>query len=153
MIIRKAAVPVITSDGRVVDKGPFESLRRSDAGGITQYGVYVETLQPGSRSSERHWHEKEDELLFVIAGEVTVLENDGAHVLHAGDCACWPAGVPIAHTVANRSAAPCTYLIMGTRLTHDVCHYPDVNKTLYTEGETWRLVASDGSVLKSGRIE
>lgn len=153
MIVRKATVPSITSDGRGPDSGAFESLRYSDAGGITQYGVYVETLQPGSRSSERHWHEKEDELLFVIAGEVTVIENDGAHVLRTGDAACWPAGVPNAHTVLNRSQAPCTYLIMGTRLTHDVCHYPDVNKTLYTEGETWRLVAGDGSVLKSGRIE
>lgn len=153
MIIRKAAVPSITSDGRSKDHGPFESLRYSDAGGITQYGVYVETLPPGSRSSERHWHEREDELLLVLAGEVTVIEDDGPHQLHTGDAACWPAGVANAHTVVNRSDAPCTYVIMGTRLTHDVCHYPDVNKTLYTEGETWRLVAGDGSVLKSGRIE
>ena len=152
MIIRRATVPSLTSDGRGKDNGPFESLRYSDAGGITQYGVYVETLQPGSRSSERHWHEREDEMLYVINGEVTVIENDGPHVLVAGDAACWAAGVANAHTVANRSSSPCTYLIMGTRLTHDVSHYPDVSKTLYTEGETWRLVAGDGTVLKSGRV-
>jgi uncharacterized cupin superfamily protein len=151
MIVRRSAAKVVTQDGRSPEHGPFESLRVSDAGGLTQYGAYVETLHPGSRSSERHWHEKEDELLYVLAGEVTVLENDGAHVLREGDAACWPAGVPDAHTVENRSSTPCTYLIVGTRLQHDVCHYPDVGRTLHTEGETWRLVATDGTVLKSGR--
>ena len=150
MIIRKANVDVVTKDGRAPEHGPFESLRYSDAGGITQYGVYLETLQPGSRSSNRHWHEKEDEMLFVIAGEVTVVENDGAHTLHAGDAACWPAGVDNAHFVTNKSSSPCTYLIMGTRVTHDVCHYPDIGRTLYTEGATWRLVERAGTVVKSG---
>jgi uncharacterized cupin superfamily protein len=151
MIVRGSQVPAVTKDGRAPEHGAFESLRYSDAGGLTQFGAYVETLQPGSQSSTRHWHEKEDEFLFVIAGEVTVIENDGAHTLAVGDAAGWPAGVANAHTVVNRSASPCSYLIMGTRLTHDVCHYPDVGRTLFTEGETWRLVASDGSVIKSGR--
>jgi uncharacterized cupin superfamily protein len=151
MIIRKAKVPAINADGRAPSHGPFDSLRYSDAGGLTQFGAYVETLQPGSRSSERHWHEKEDEFLYVIEGEVTVLEEDGAHVLHAGDAACWPAGTANAHTVMNRSATTCTYLIVGTRPSHDVCHYPDVGRVLYTEGATWRLVATDGTLIKSGR--
>jgi uncharacterized cupin superfamily protein len=127
-------------------------MRYSEAGGLTQFGAHVETLQPGARSSERHWHEKEDEFLYVLAGEVTIVENDGSHLLHAGDAACWPAGVPNAHTVVNRSSEPCTYLIMGTRPAHDVCHYPDAGRTLYTEGETWRLVAVDGTVIKSGLV-
>ncbi len=152
MIVRRTQVPVVTSDGRGPAHGPFESLRYSEAGGLTQFGAYVETLSPGSQSSNRHWHEKEDELLYVLAGEVTVLENDGPHVLQPGDAACWPAGTPNAHTVVNRSAAPCSYVILGTRLAHDVCHYPDHGRTLYTEGETWRLVATDGTVIKSGRV-
>ncbi len=151
MIIRKPQVAVATSDGRAPEHGPFESLRYSDAGGVSQFGVYVETLPPASRSSTRHWHEKEDEFLYLISGEATVIENDGPHTLYAGDAACWPAGVANAHTVENRSDLSCTYLIMGTRLTHDVCHYPDAQRTLFTEGETWRLVADDGTVLKAGR--
>src|SRR5437879_3143020 len=87
---------------RAAEFGAFESLRYSDAGGLTQFGAYVETLQPGSRSSDRHWHEKEDEFLFMISGEATVIEEDGAKVLHPGDAACWPAGVSNAHQVANR---------------------------------------------------
>jgi uncharacterized cupin superfamily protein len=131
----------------------MRSRRVSDEGGLTQYGAYVVTLAPGARTSERHWHEREDELVLVLAGEVTVLENDGAHVLGPGDAACWPAGVDNAHSVLNRSDAPCTFLIVGTRPSHDVCHYPDVRRVLFTEGETWRLVDEDGTLLKSGRVK
>jgi uncharacterized cupin superfamily protein len=138
---------------RAAEFGAFESLRYSDAGGLTQFGAYVETLQPGSRSSDRHWHEREDEFLFMISGEATVIEEDGAHVLHPGDAACWRAGVANAHQVVNRSGAPCTYLIVGTRVTHDVCHYPDLGKILHTEGETWRMVRDDGTLIKGGKVK
>ena len=153
MIIRRHQAPMGPDpENRAQELGAFETLRYSDAGGITQYGAYLETLHPGSRSSVRHWHEREDEFLFVVSGEVTVVENDGAHVLHPGDAACWPAGVPNAHRVENNSSAPCSYLIVGTRPTHDVCHYPDDGKACHTEGDSWRLVRTDGTVLKSGKI-
>src|SRR5262247_3694634 len=82
--------------------GAFESLRYSQVGGLTQFGAYVETLQPGSRSAERHWHEQEDEFLYLLAGEATVIEVDGAHLLRPGDAACWPAGTANGHQVLNR---------------------------------------------------
>ena len=132
--------------------GTFDTARYSDAGCLTQFGSHVQTLQPGARSSNRHWHEREDEFLYVLAGEVTVTEDDGEHLLHVGDAACWPAGIANAHHVSNRSAAPCSYLVVGTRLTQDVCHYPDLGRTLYSEGETWRMVDADGQVLKTGRF-
>ena len=125
----------------------------SDAGGLTHYGAYVETLQPGALASDPHWHEREDEFLYVLAGEVTVVENEAEVTLAPGDAACWPAGEPVAHTVANRSAAPCTFLIVGTRVTHDVCHYPESGRILRTEGEQWRIEGADGTVLKSGRCK
>ena len=134
-------------------RGVRDGLCYSDAGSITQFGAYVETLQPGAGSSERHWHEKEDEFLYVLSGEVTVLEDDAAHVLHPGDAACWPAGTPVAHSVVNRSSAPCTYLIVGTRVTHDVCHYPGTGRGLYTEGSVWRIERLDGTVLESGQCK
>lgn len=139
-------------EGRAEELGAFECLRYSDAGGLTQFGAYVETLQPGSRSSVRHWHEHTDELLYVLSGEATVIEDDGAHTLGPGDAACWPAGVANAHCVENRSSAPCSYLIVGTRARRDVCHYPDEGKVLYTEGDTWRLIRTDGTVIKSGTL-
>jgi len=133
--------------------GAMQTASFSDSAGITQYGAYLQTLQPGARSSTRHWHEQEDEFLYVVSGRVTVVENDGPHILEPGDAACWPAGVPNAHHVLNESSEPCSYLIVGTRVTHDICHYPDVGKTLYNEGEAWRIEDASGQVLKSGRIE
>ncbi len=84
-----------------------ELLQYSDAGGLTQFGAYVETLQPGAQSSERHYHEEEDEFLYMLSGEATVIEDDGAHPLHRGDAACWATGTANAHQVVNRSGTPC----------------------------------------------
>ena len=151
MIVRKGQPVVKKRDEPGF--GAMETARYSDFGGLKQYGAYVQTLLPGARSSTRHWHEQEDEFLYVLAGEVTVVENDGAHTLGPDDAACWPAGVKNAHHVMNNSDQPCSYLIVGSRPTHDICHYPDVGKTLYTEGETWRIEDASGQVLKSGRVE
>ena len=154
MIVRGSQVPIERgTESQVKANGPFECRRYSDAGGLTQYGAYVETLAPGSRSSERHWHEREDEFLYVLSGEATLVENDGEHPMRAGDAACWPGGVANAHHVINRSGSPCTYLIVGTRLTHDVCHYPDSGRTQYDVGEDWRIEDRDGKVLKGGTID
>jgi uncharacterized cupin superfamily protein len=68
----------------------------------------------------------------------------------AGDAACWPAGAPIAHHVSNQSSEPCAYLIVGTRVNQDVCHYPDTGRTLHTDGKAWRLLEADGQLFKSG---
>lgn len=151
MIIRKGSARSKTRNEPGF--GAMETASFSDSAGIRQYGAYLQTLQPGAMSSTRHWHEQEDEFLFVVSGQVTVIENDGPHVLEPGDAACWPAGVANAHHVINQSSEPCAYLMVGTRLTHDVCHYPDVGRTLYTEGATWRIVDSAGAVVRGGRVE
>ena len=69
MIIRRDQAKVDRTTGEDAQtNGATESLRYSDAGGITQFGAYVQTLQPGSCSSDRHWHEEEDEFLYVLSG-------------------------------------------------------------------------------------
>jgi uncharacterized cupin superfamily protein len=149
MIIRRDQAPVDAGT-----EGQPERLHYSDAGGLIQFGAYVETLQPGVRSSERHWHEEEDEFLYVLSGEATVIEEDGAHLLRPGDAACWPAGDENGHQVVNRSDAPCSYLIFGTRMAHDIVHYPDAGKVLYDEDGKWRLQRTDdGSLIKGGKID
>jgi len=143
---------IVTKKGvRSAGAAPRTWLHYSDDGGLTQFGAYVETLQPGAGTGERHWHEKEDEFLYVLEGEATVVENAGETVLRPGDAAAWPGGVPNAHCVVNRSAAPCTYMIVGTRVTHDVCHYPDSGRVQHQEGEDWRVEEADGTVVRSGR--
>ncbi len=152
MIVRKGE-PTANRGGAEHELGAFETLHYSDVGRLKQFGAYVETLQPGSQSSERHWHEREDEFLYLISGEATVIENDGAQVLHPGDAACWPAGTANAHCVVNGSSTRCTYLIVGTRPAHDVCHYPDAGRVLHTEGKTWRMVKDDGMLLREGKVK
>ena len=146
MIVRRAGLRSGRDGGR-------EWLYYSDTGGLTQYGVYVDTLPAGTPPAEKHWHQNEDEFLYVLCGELTVIENDSEATLQRGDAACWPAGQPVGHALANRSAAPCTYPVVGTRVTHDACHYPETGRVLYTEGEQWRIEGADGTLLKSGQCK
>ena len=151
MIIRKGDARSKTTDQP--NFGKMETTSFADIAGIKQYGAYLQTLHPGGKSSNRHWHENEDEFLFVVSGHLTIVENDGPHVLEPGDAACWPAGVANAHHVLNETDQPCSYVMVGTRVTRDVCHYPDSGKTLHTEGGEWRMEDSEGKVLRTGTFD
>jgi uncharacterized cupin superfamily protein len=153
MIIRNGQIAV--DRGTEEDEqeyGARESLHLSEEGGLTQFVAHVQTLQPGSRSSNRHWHEEEDELLYVLSGQATVIEEDGPHTLGPGDTACWPAGVANAHQVVNRSGAPCSYLIFGSGAVPDVVHSPELGEVLraFDDG-SWRKERTDGTVIKEGK--
>ena len=97
----------------------------SEAGGLTQFGSYLEILQPGSRSSIKHWHSAEDELVYVLAGQVTLVEGDTETLLNPGDAATFKAGTAVGHCLWNRSALPTTCLVVGTRAPVDQITYPD----------------------------
>jgi uncharacterized cupin superfamily protein len=94
--------------------------------GLTQFGVNHVTLAPGARSALRHWHEHEDEFVFVLEGELVLIDNAGEHALAAGDYVGFPAGEANAHHLANFSEAPARYLAVGTRhVGVERVHYPD----------------------------
>jgi uncharacterized cupin superfamily protein len=139
-VFRTAGIKPLDPHPWDIVEGTGATRTLSDNGGLTRFGLRHQTLDPGARTSERHWHEAEDEFLYVLDGEATVVENDGPHRLGPGDFACWPAGVPNAHTVENRSDAPCSFLVIGSRPVNDVCHYPDNGSRLDTVGEKWRVV-------------
>jgi uncharacterized cupin superfamily protein len=147
-ILRKDAVRTdrATPD-QIAHLGDFRALLYSDTGGLSQFGAFVETLPPGSASSDRHWHENEDEFLYVLTGTPTVVEDDGPHRLGPGDCACWPAGVANGHHVVNRSDADCGYLVVGTRAASDRVHYSDIDKLYTRENGVARRTRRDGSPL------
>jgi uncharacterized cupin superfamily protein len=98
-----------------------------DAGGLTQFGVNLTTLEPGAMSALRHWHKHEDEFVFVVAGEVTLVTDGGEDVLGPGMAATFPAGEPNGHHLVNRSSAPATYLEVGTRSPVEDVTYPDAD--------------------------
>ena len=105
----------------------FEAVSLGDGVGLTQFGVNIEKLLPGGMSSQRHWHENEDEFLYVLTGEVVLVENDGEHVLKEGQAAGWKAGDPTAHHLVNRTDEPAFLLIVGTRADSETVHYPDID--------------------------
>lgn len=104
-----------------------ERRRLGDAGGLTDFGVNMLTLPPGAWSSQRHWHSGEDEFVYVMAGEVTLVTGKGEEVLRAGDYAAFPKGVADGHKIVNKSGAPATLLEVGTRSSDDVCIYSDID--------------------------
>lgn len=104
-------------------------VRLGDAAGLTQFGANLVTLPPGTWSSQRHWHATEDELVFVVAGEVVLVTDAGEQVLRAGDSAGFPAGVRDGHHLQNRSDADAQFLVVGTRRDEDWGEYPDIDMT------------------------
>lgn len=124
--------------------GPYAYQLLSDPGGLTQFGAFIEELPPGSRSGHRHWHETEDEMIYVLSGEVVLVEDEET-VLRPGDAACWPAGRPVGHRLDNRSDAPARYLVIGTRSATDTIHYTDHDLITHKEGSARRYLRRDGT--------
>jgi uncharacterized cupin superfamily protein len=106
---------------------PREKRALGDAAGLTRIGVNHTTLGPGLASSMRHWHTHEDELVYVLSGELVLVTDAGERVVRAGQYAAFPAGHANGHQFINRSGAPAVYLEISNRDPADVAHYPDVD--------------------------
>lgn len=127
--------------------GPYRYQLLSDPGGLTQFGAFVEDLPPGSRSGHRHWHEAEDELVYILSGSGVLVEDDETP-LHAGDVAAWPAGLATGHRIDNRSNTALRYLVIGTRKQTDRIHYSDHDLITEKDGAKRRYLRRDGSLIK-----
>jgi uncharacterized cupin superfamily protein len=104
---------------------PREKRALGDPLGLTRIGVNVTTLPPGKESSMRHHHTREDELVYVLEGEVVLRTDGGEQLLTAGTCAGFPAGSRDAHQLVNRSDRPARYLEISNRDPDDHVEYPD----------------------------
>lgn len=98
-----------------------------DAGGLTQFGVNLTRLRPGAASAHRHWHELEDELVYILEGEVVLIEDGGETLLGPGEAAAFKAGVANGHHIVNRSERDAVLLEIGTRSASERAHYSDVD--------------------------
>ena len=123
---------------------PREKRALGDPLGLTQFGVNLTTLRPGAWSSQRHWHENEDEFVYVLEGEITLVTDVGETVLRPGMAAGFPAGNPDGHHLINRTDKPAHYLEIGTRLPTEVAHYSDIDLGGRKEGGRFVFTRKNG---------
>lgn len=116
-----------------------------DALGLTQFGVNLTTMAPGVWSAQRHWHKHEDEFVYVLDGEVTLITDDGDQVLTTGMAAGFPAGKADGHHLVNRSDKPATFLEVGTRAALEHGVYPDIDMTVEIRERKFTFRHKDGT--------
>ena len=121
-----------------------ERRRLGNAAGLSQFGVNLTTLRPGAASALRHWHANEDELVFVLEGEVVLIEDDGETVLGAGDAAAFKANSGNGHHLVNRTTNDAVYLEIGTRAKHERVQYPDVDLVAVRDDNGMRFTHKNG---------
>jgi uncharacterized cupin superfamily protein len=124
-------------------QGDWRSL--GDVFGLTQFGVNLETLQPGAQSALRHWHTLSDEFVYVLSGELTLRTNAGEFAMRPGMCMGFKAGDKNAHYLVNRSGAVATYIVLGSRVAGDNAFYPDDDFAWFHTEAGKRKVHKDGS--------
>lgn len=93
-------------------------------------GINRMRLKQGQTTCPFHYHLREDEAFFVLAGRGVLRYGDELRDIRAGDCISCPAGTAIAHQIANPHAEDLVYLAIGAFDAHEVCVYPDSDKVL-----------------------
>ena len=143
-----AALPIDTRTGypppydRVVVGR--ERKRLGNAAGLDQFGVNLTTLKPGAASALRHWHEQEDELVYILEGEVVLVEDDGETELKAGDAAGFRANSRKGHQLVNKSVRDAVYLEIGTRSKYERVEYPGIDLMVVRDDSGSRYVHRNG---------
>jgi uncharacterized cupin superfamily protein len=155
---RPPASPVLdpmTVASRTTSGYPTEALQAPLAGrakralgealGLRNFGVNLVSLAPGAHSSARHWHERQDEFVYVLEGEVTLATDAGERVIGPGMCAGFPAGRPDGHHLINRTDSVAVYLEVGDRSPGERVHYPDADLVGRTPNAATRFFRKDGT--------
>jgi uncharacterized cupin superfamily protein len=122
-----------------------ERKRLGNAVGLSQFGVNLTTLKPGAWSSQRHWHRNEDEFVFVLEGELTLVEDHRSEtVLKPGDAAGWKADGRVGHCLINRTQKDAVYIEVGTRAATETAVYPDIDMRAEKDKTGMRYVHKNG---------
>ncbi len=117
--------------------------RLGEAGGLRDFGVNLMSLPPGGWSSQRHWHSDEDEFVYLLHGELTLVEDGGETPMRAGDCTVFPKGTGDGHHLINRSSETAVYLEVGSRSADDLTTCSDIDvKSAAADG---RFTHKDGA--------
>ena len=113
--------------------------------GLNNFGVNYVCLEPGSASSQRHWHHKQDEFIYIIQGELTLVTDAGEQILQKGMVAGFPAGKEDGHQLINRSDSNAFYLEVGDRTPGDGAEYPDIDLRVSVDDAGFHFVHKDGA--------
>lgn len=147
---KRAPAPTRAEDLEAVRGSPYPAsvagttvnrIRRrlGDAFGLEQFGANLLELPPGCDSSLRHWHSHEDELIWILEGEVFLVDDEGERRMRPGDCVGFRAGVPNAHCFRNRGTEPAKLLEIGSRRPDaDTVSYPDVGMRVDQSDDVFR---------------
>jgi uncharacterized cupin superfamily protein len=158
MIIDSSNVPETTGSNypekfKSLVAGRFKK-RLGNIANLKNFGVNLVKLKPGSRSALRHWHTKQDEFIYILEGEATLVTNAGKQILKSGMAAGFPAGEADGHHLLNLSNTDVVYLEIGDRLcrcaernrtSQDTVDYPDDDLIAVDDAGTWRFTHKDGS--------
>jgi uncharacterized cupin superfamily protein len=118
-----------------------------DVFGLDQFGINVVTLEPGTWSSQRHWHVNEDEFIYVLSGEITLMDDAGEHVLTPGMCAGFKANNGNGHCLKNLTDKPVQYLEVGTRSDNETAWYSDIDMKVEIVDRKSNYTRKDGSTI------
>jgi uncharacterized cupin superfamily protein len=147
----KIDIARLAIDSRTNYPAPFDRVvhgrerrRLGNAAGLDQFGVNLTTLRPGASSALRHWHEKEDELIYMLEGEVVLVEDGGETVLRVGDAAGFKANSRDGHHLINRTTRNAVYLEIGTRSPDERVEYPDVDLIAVRDEKGMRFTRKNG---------
>lgn len=126
--------------------GPYVGRSLEAHFDLTKFGVSVEVLPPGSQSALRHWHEANDELVLMLAGELTLVTDAGRTKMLPNMCVGFKAGSRDGHHLVNESDADATVLVVGSRSQDDKVHYPDDDFQWQQNADgKWVAARKDGS--------
>ena len=120
-----------------------------NAAKLKNFGVNLVKLAPGSRSALRHWHTRQDEFIYVIEGEITLISNEGEQILKPGMMAGFPAGEENGHQLVNKSDGIVVYLEIGDRTLGDRVNYPDDDIIAESTPDGWMFTRKDGTLYES----
>jgi uncharacterized cupin superfamily protein len=146
-----SALPVKTGSGYPGKLADSMQGRRQiavgKAAGLTQFGANIVVLAPGALSSLRHWHEEQDEILVVLSGDLTLVDDHGETALSAGDVAAFPAGDANGHHIVNKSGSDGTFFVVGTHTPTETAWYPDIDMMVKADENGFNFTRQDGTPL------
>lgn len=137
----KLDLEAIPQENRTGYPAPFDEplagrwyRRLAPVGGLSEMGASHVVLKPGAWSSQRHWHDEEDELLIMLTGEAVLVEDAGRTVLKPGDICAWPKRIRNGHHLINESDADCSFVAISAGDRDGTGAYSDIDMKFDAKG-------------------